>query len=184
MRNGKRAGCTGNAAILAATLLLIAFGAGAGTVPSIRLAELENGNGGAHINLTVAKLGVEPVRAHVGDVIRIEVWVDNREDGSQSTNLDIFANRKRVARQMFRWGSPADPRMYKMHLDWDTSGMAPGEYRIKAEAFVFEDTSPFDNELTLGQSVILAAPGGAFPGGAPAGGSAAEIDERYKSYAR
>ena len=47
--------------------------------------------------------------------------------------------------------------------------MAPGEYKVKAEAFVFQDTSPFDNDLTLKQPVILVAPGGQFPGGAADG---------------
>lgn len=181
MRNGKRAGCFGIAAMLAALLLVFAVDAGAGAVPPVRLAAAEIGDGGGFaVNLAVVKLSVEPVRAHVGDVVRIEVWVDNREDGSRSTNLDIYANKRRVGRQMFRWGNPADPRMHKMYFDWNTSGMAPGEYRIRAEAFEIDDTSPFDNELVLKQTLVLAAPGGAFPGGAPGGGSAAEIDERYR----
>lgn len=143
------------------------------------LADMEDG-GGTAINLTVQKVTVQPTRAYVGDTIDVEVWIDNRLDGSDTTWAEVYANKKAVAKQMFRWGTPGMDRTSKLNISWDTSGMAPGEYKVKAVAFVFNDASPFDNELAVNQPVVLVAPGDAFPVGAQAGGSATEIDERYK----
>jgi hypothetical protein len=127
---------------------------------------MDNGDGGGTaINLTVRQVTVQPVRAHVGDAIDIEVWIDNREDGSDTTWAEVYANKKPVAKQMFRWGNPAGDRTTKLNIRWDTRGMAPGEYKVKVEAFVFNDISPFDNELALAQPVVLVEPGGKFPGG-------------------
>jgi hypothetical protein len=64
-------------------------------------------------------------------------------------------------------------------FDWDTRKVPPGEYRIGAQAFVFEDTSPFDNRLDVTQPVLLVPAGAAFPGGEAAGGSATETDPRF-----
>ena len=145
------------------------------------LAEIDSGDGGgAAVNLTVQQVTVQPIRAHVGDVIDVEVWIDNREQGSETTWAEVYANKKVVAKQMFRWGTPGMDRLSKLYIKWDTRGMAPGEYKVKVEAFVFRDISPFDNELALKQPVVLVAPGGVFPGGTQAGGSATVIDERYK----
>ena len=145
------------------------------------LAEMESGDGGGSaVNLTVQQVTVQPIRAYVGDVIDVEVWIDNREDGSETTWAEVFANKKVVAKQMFQWGTPGMDRLSKLYIKWDTRGMAPGEYKVKVEAFVFHDISPFDNELALKQPVVLAAPGGEFPGGMQAGGSVTVIDERYR----
>jgi hypothetical protein len=178
MRNGKAFFLT--MAVLAGGLILLSADAYAGPGSMIRLAEMDSGNGGGTaVNLTVREVTIQPVRAHVGDVVGIDVWIDNREDGSQSSNAEVFANGKRVGRQLFRWGNSLE-RNYKLHFDWDTRGWAPGEYKIRASCFVFEDVSPFDNELTAKQTVILAAPGGEFPGGEKEGGRYSEIDPRYK----
>ena len=144
-------------------------------------AEMESGDGGgAAVNLTVQRVTVQPIRAYIGDVINVEVWIDNREQGSETSWAEVYANKKMVAKQMFRWGTPGADHLSKLNLQWDTRGMAPGAYKVKAEAFVFHDISPFDNELALKQPVVLVAPGGEFPGGMQAGGSETVIDERYK----
>ncbi len=181
MRTGKRMLFAGAAAFLAAGLLAGFTGTDAVAGPRIRLAEMEGGDGGGTaVNLTVRQVTIRPVRAYVGDVVRIEVWIDNREDGSMYTSAEILANRKVVGRQLFRWGGPGEDRTYKLYFDWDTSGLAPGAYKIRADAFVHEDIDSFDNEFTVKQPVLLAAPGGEFPGGEKAGGSITEIDERYR----
>lgn len=151
------------------------------SVSTVALADMDGGDGGgAAVNLTVRKVTVEPIRAHVGDVIDVEVWVENREEGSETSWAEVYANKKVVAKQMFRWGTPGDERTSKLYIKWDTRGMAPGEYKVKVEAFVFQDVSPFDNEIAVSKPIILAAPGNGFPGGEPAGGSVTEIDPRYK----
>ena len=147
----------------------------------IRLVSTDGGDGGGQaVNLTVEQVTVSPIRAHIGDPVYVDVVIDNREDGNDTSVVEIYAGKKVVAKQLFRWGTPGADRKYKVGLKWDTSGMAPGEYKVKAEVFVFHDASPFDNELTLSEPVILVAPGERFPAGAPAGGSVTEIDPRYK----
>ena len=169
------------AVLLSAAVTLLPTAAMAGPQGLIRLAAADGGDGGGHaVNLTLQQVTIYPVRAYIGDPIYVNVVVDNREDGSDTSWVELYANKKKVAQQMFRWGSPGSDRSYKVGLTWDTSGMTPGEYKVKAEVFVFDDVSPFDNELTLAQPVILVAPGGQFPEGASAGGSVTEIDPRYK----
>ncbi|MBI5906207.1 MAG: hypothetical protein HZB86_11805 [Deltaproteobacteria bacterium] len=160
-------------AMAAAALLLAAQWSGA--------ADPNVGDGNVNVDLAVRQVTVSPVRAHVGDVIRVEVVIENKAEGMSTTNAEVYANGKRVGRQLFTWGlSQGEDRLYRFAFDWDTHGVAPGEYRIKGEAFVWEDTSKFDNELTVPQPVILAAPGSGFPGGGTTGGSATETDPRFR----
>ena len=166
-----------NAAVHGAAILLLAA---ALFLPANAAADEGGGGGGYAINLTVERVTVSPIRAYIGTQVYVDVVVDNREDGSDTSWVEVYANKKVVARQMFRWGTPGAERKNRVSVAWDTSGMAPGEYKIKAEAFVFNDISPFDNELTLSEPVILVAPGEPFPAGASEGGSATEIDLRYK----
>ena len=84
-----------------------------------------------------------------------------------------------MASQLFTWGMSPGERLYRLSFDWDTRKVPPGEYRIGAQAFVWEDTSPFDNRLDVTQPVLIAPAGGGFPGGEAAGGSATETDPRF-----
>jgi hypothetical protein len=129
-----------------------------------------------NINLAVRQLTVTPVRAYVGDTILVEVQIENKAEGSNTTTADLYANGKLIGRKLFTWGWSLGERLYRLSFDWDTRGVSPGEYKIRAEAFVRPDSSPFDNDLEMKQSVILVSPGEAFPGGETAGGSATETD--------
>ena len=135
--------------------------------------------GDVNVDLAVSQVTVTPIRAHVGDVIHIDVLIENKAEGTSTTSAEVRANGKVVGRQLFTWGMSAGDRLYRLSFDWDTRGAAPGEYRIRGEAFVWQDTSPFDNRLDVSQPVFLAPPGGTFPGGAAAGGSATETDPRF-----
>ena len=168
----------GKVAIVLAAGLLAAFGVpgtavSGGPPDMIRLAD---GPGDMNINLAVRQLTVTPVRAYVGDKIHVEVLIENKAEGSNTTNADLFANGKRIGRQLFTWGSSPGDRLYRLSFDWDTRSVSPGEYKIRAEAFVRPDSSPFDNDLEMKQPVILVSQGAAFPGGETAGGSATETD--------
>jgi hypothetical protein len=142
----------------------------------IRLA----GPSDVNIDLAVRQLTVTPVRAHVGDKIHVEVLIENKAEGSDTTSADLFANGKRIGSQLFTWGWDRGERLYRLSFDWDTRGVPPGEYKIRAEAFVWRDTSPFDNALEMKQPVILVSPGAAFPRGETEGGSATETDRGVK----
>jgi hypothetical protein len=132
-----------------------------------------------NVDLAVRQVTVTPVRAFVGDKVRVEAVIENKDEGMGTTRAEIQANGKVVAHQLFTWGLSPGDRLYRLKFEWDTAGLPPGEYRIRAEAFVWADTSSFDNHLDVAQPVVLAPPGGAFPGGAGAGGSATETDPRF-----
>jgi hypothetical protein len=146
----------------------------------ILLADMDGGDGGGDVNidLAVRQVTVEPVRAHAGDVVHIEVLIENKFEGRGTTPARVYANGKEIGYKLFTWGTGGD-QMFRLGFDWNTNGLAPGEYKIKATAIVLEDSSPFDNELDVKQPVVLAAPGSGFPGGVQAGGSYTETDPRY-----
>jgi hypothetical protein len=149
------------------------------TAESVLLADMDGGGGDANIDLAVRQVTVTPVRAHAGDGIHVQVVIENKAEGSRTTIAELLVNGKAVASQFFTWGMSPGERLYRLSFDWDTRGVPPGEYRIGAQAFVWEDSSPFDNRLDVMQPVVIAPPGGGFAGGEPAGGSATETDPRF-----
>ena len=138
-----------------------------------------SGDPDINVDLAVRQVTVTPVRAYVGDKVLVEVLIENKAEGRNTTNADIYANGKLVGRQLFTWGRDVGERLYRLTFVWDTRGVPSGEYKIRAEAFVWVDTSPFDNDLTVQQPVVLAPPGGAFPGGEAAGGTVTQTDPRF-----
>jgi hypothetical protein len=152
----------------------------AGTAGAVLLASEDGGGGGdMNIDLAVRQVTVTPVRAHVGDVIHVEVVIENKAEGSRTTPAELLVNGKVVASQLFTWGMSPGDRLYRLSFDWDTKKVLPGEYRIGAQAFVWEDTSPFDNRLDVTRPVLIVPAGAEFPGGETAGGSATETDPRF-----
>jgi hypothetical protein len=152
----------------------------AGEADTVLLADSDAGDrGGANIDLAVRQVTVAPVRAHAGDVIHVDVVIENKDEGMGTTNAELLVNGKTVAKRLFTWGMSPGERLYRLSFDWDTRGIAPGEYRIGAQAFVWEDSSPSDNRLDVAQPVVIAPAGAEFPGGEKAGGSATETDPRF-----
>jgi len=149
-----------------------------GMAEPVLLADTDGG-AGVNIDLAVRQVTVAPVRAHAGDVVHVDVVIENKAEGMRTTNAELLVNGKAVASQLFTWGMSAGERLYRLSFDWDTRKVPPGEYRIGGRAFVWEDTSPFDNRLDVTQPVLIAPPGGEFPGGEAAGGSATETDPRF-----
>ena len=167
--------------IAVAVLATVAVPGGAvsaGTAETVLLAS-EDGGGDMNIDLAVRQVTVSPVRAHAGDVVHVDVVIENKAEGMKTTNAELLVNGKVVMRQLFSWGMSPGDRIHRMSFDWDTRGVRPGEYRIGAQAFVWEDTSPSDNRLDVAQPVVIAPAGGGFPGGEAAGGSATETDPRF-----
>jgi hypothetical protein len=150
------------------------------TAGPVLLADMDGGGGGdMNIDLAVRQVTVSPVRAHVGDVIHVDVVIENKAEGSRTTPAELLVNGKVVASHLFTWGMSPGERLYRVSFDWDTRKVSPGEYRIGAQAFVWEDSSPFDNRLDVTQPVLIVPAGAAFPGGEAAGGSATETDPRF-----
>jgi len=154
----------------------VAFGGGRGGM--IRHAG-EMGDGGANVDIAVRQVTVTPVRARLGDAVRVDVVIENKAEGYDTIPLEISANGKVVARKLFTFGWSPGEQLYRETFTWNTRGVPPGEYRIRAEAFVWGDSSPFDNSLEVKQVLLLAAPDSPFPDGAAAGGSATETDPRF-----
>ncbi|NJD62465.1 MAG: hypothetical protein FIA93_07060 [Deltaproteobacteria bacterium] len=138
------------------------------------------GGAGTGLNFIVREVRVAPVRAHVGDIIKVEMIVENQGgEGAGTTTERVYANGKSVAQKLFHYDISGGT-LYHETLYWDTKGMAPGQYKIRGEVFLWYDTSQFDNYLDVKRPVELVAPGAAFSGGEAGGGNAIERDPRYK----
>jgi len=146
---------------------------------TFRVAAENGGGGNLNINIIVRQVSFTPAVAHVGDAVRVEVVIEDVDEGYRTIPSRILANGKPVASQQFTFGFSKGNRTYRETFLWDTKGAAPGEYKIKADYYLWEDSSPFDNEMTVTQPLILVPVGAPFPDGKPAGGTATEKDPRW-----
>jgi hypothetical protein len=145
---------------------------------NMRVASAGGGGDAAHADIFVKEVKVSPIRAHVGDVIRIDMrWVYWGEIGNryyETTQAEIRANGKVIASIPFVYNYGASLGDEYAHTwSWDTRGFPPGKYRIKGEVFLWRDVTPYDNFLEVKEPVILLAPGAEFPEGQEAGGTGA-----------
>jgi hypothetical protein len=132
------------------------------------------------LNFIVREVRVSPVRAHVGDLIKVEMIVENQGgEGAGTATERIYANGRSVTQKLFHYDITGGT-FYHETLFWDTKGVVPGEYRIRGEVYLWYDTSPFDNYLDVKRPVELLPPGTALSGKEAAGGVAIERDPRYK----
>ena len=134
------------------------------------------GGDAAHADIFVKEVKVSPIRAHVGDVIRIDMrwvyWGEISNRHYETTNAEIKANGKVVASSPFVYDYGAKLGDEYAHTwSWDTRGLPPGKYRIKGEVFLWRDVTPYNNFLEVKEPVILLAPGVKFPEGQEAGGT-------------
>lgn len=144
----------------------------------------EGGGDGAHVDIFVKEVKVSPVRAHVGDVIRIDMrwvyWGDISNRYYETTNAEIKANGKVIASSPFVYNYGASlGDEYVNSWSWDTRGIPPGEYRIRGEVFLWPDATPYDNFLVVKEPVILLAPGAEFPKGHEGGGTGIARNPAY-----
>ena len=70
-----------------------------------------------------------------------EMVLENHGDPINRTiSIDILANGKEVSGKLFTFGWSNEPgKIYRETFQWNTSGVTPGEYRIRGEAFVWGD---------------------------------------------
>jgi len=105
------------------------------------------------------------VRAQAGDVVHVDVVIENKAEGSQTTSAHLLVNGKVVASELFTWGwspetgctgcrSPGIPgRSPPVSTG---SGSRPTSGRIRP---------PSDNRLDVTKTLLIVPAGGAFPGG-------------------
>lgn len=140
--------------------------------------------GGDGPDLSVRGVSFTPARAHVGDKIRITVFVRNLGDPGDPMSISpvVRANGKVVDSQLFSFGGDLGETSFTTAFQWNTAGAPPGEYAIQAD-FSFEaDPTPFNNQVTVKQPLILVAPGAPFPDGQPAGGTVRYTDPAEKEW--
>jgi len=170
-------------AVLASAVAAFLFGgnvaSGGGRGGMFRHAGDMGGEGDGNKDIVVRQVTVTPIRAYVGDTVRVDVVIENKGEGYETIPLVISANKAVVARKLFTFGRSPAEQIFHETTTWNTHGVSPGEYRIRAEAFVWGDSSPFDNFLEVKQVLLLAAPGTSFPDGKTAGGGATETDPRF-----
>ncbi len=166
--------------ILATAGCVVVLGGATARAGGILTAMRDDGGHGVDINLIVREVRVAPVRAHVGDKIRVDMVIESHGDGNGTIPVRIYANGKSVASHLFTFDSVYGPNaLYRESFVWDTRGARPGEYNIRAEAFNWNDTSPFDNEMTVKEPVSLLPTGTAYPPGQTGGGEAVAVDPRW-----
>ena len=141
-----------------------------------------DGGGGPYVNLIMREVRVSPIRAHVGDVIRVEMVIEDQSDVTYARgDLDLMANGGIVASKRVGHGFGGQgERIHRETIQWDTRGVKPGEYKIRAEFYVWGDASPFDNFLDLREPLVLLSEGAVFPSGERDVGAAMVRDPRYK----
>ncbi len=163
--------------------LILLLGFAPLAVPGMLHSSVGDG-GGAHVDLVVRKITVTPVRAHVGDVVKIEmVWqywgnlVNNYYD---TTFAEVSANGRVIARKPFeyRFGAFLGD-VYRETFLWDTKDAKPGKYRIRGEVPLRLDATPFDNFLVVREPVILVPLGTPFPSGEEGGGTAVAKNKHW-----
>ncbi len=165
--------------IVGAVALLLA-GRTATAAPLLLAAEDGNGGNGLYINLIVREVKVTPIVAHVGDPIRVEAVIENHAEWRGTITARVYANGKPVASRLFTYDVSNGPgRLYRETFVWNTAGVKPGQYRIRAEAFDWNDSSPFDNDMAVKEPVTLVPAGEAFPSGQAEGGEALAVDPRW-----
>ena len=74
-------------AVAVLSIIAVPWGAAfGGTAETILLAERDQGDGNVNIDLAVRQVTVSPVRAHAGDVIHVDVVIENKAEGMATTN--------------------------------------------------------------------------------------------------
>ncbi|MBI5576521.1 MAG: hypothetical protein HY896_09195, partial [Deltaproteobacteria bacterium] len=108
---------------VASALLLWGDQARGGGRGGLVLADIGDGGGGFYVNLIMREVRVTPVRARVGDVIRVDMVIEDQSDVRQPKgDLEIRANGKVVARKRLGedvYGGEGE-RYYRQTLQWDT----------------------------------------------------------------
>jgi hypothetical protein len=164
--------------IVLLSLGILLFGTGtAGAGPRILNVDFGDDNG-YWVDLIVREVRVTPIVAHVGDTIRVDMVLENHGDPINRTiPIDILANGKEVSGKLFTFGWSNEPgKIYRETFQWNTSGVTPGKYRIRGDAFVWGDDDPFDNSLDVKESLVLLPVGAAFPAGKEDGGTAVAVN--------
>lgn len=167
---GSRIGALGGL-LVSALLLLPLRGEGSGILAA------SMGDGGAHVDLVVRKVTVTPIRARVGDVIRIEMvweyWGDLLNTYYDTTFAEVLADGRVISRKPFVYGYGATlGDTYRDTFLWDTEGAPPGAYRIRGQVPLRLDATPFDNFLVVREPLLLIPRGGSFPPEEEGGGTA------------
>jgi len=163
-------------------ILLLSFAHLAGLGPVYASA---GSDAGAYADLVVRKVTVTPVRARSGDPIRIEVewmyWGDLINNYYESTSANVLANGKVVASNPFSYVYGAFlGTEYRHTFVWDTTGVPPGQYRIRGEVPIRIDATPYDNYLDVKEPLVLLPAGVPAPAGAGSGGSAVAENPSWK----
>ncbi len=162
--------------LLVSLLLLLLFAPLPGS--SMMNGDSDKNGGSQPVDLVVRKVTVTPVRAHVGDVVRVEMewdyWGDIWDNPYDTSVAAVRANGNVVASKTYTadFGGLSPGDTYRETFLWDTTGMAPGEYRIRGEVPVIEDKTHYDNYLDVKEPLLLVPAGVSFPDGKERGGEA------------
>ena len=91
----------------------------------------------------VAVISIEaPAEADVGDIVSINVTVTNQGSFPENFNVTAYANTTKIGTQLVTLSSQ---RLDYISFKWNTTGLSPGTYTLRAEAILDRDSDPRDN---------------------------------------
>jgi PKD repeat protein len=98
-----------------------------------------------------------PPVAVSGQQISLEAGIVNTGSNSSTVDLTFYYNGK-VAVTQRGLLIPMTSFTYYVYVQWDTTGVAAGNYTLSATIFLSGDSTPADNSLSDGQVMILPPP--------------------------
>jgi len=110
-------------------------------------------------NHDISMLEVEPSTASVyeGNTLNITVTVKNKGLNTESFNVTTFYNNSVIEKQTISNLTPNDATT--LNFTWNTSGITPGNYAIKAEADIVENEYNATDNTFINGMVYVKIPG-------------------------
>jgi hypothetical protein len=113
-------------------------------------------------DVAVAGVTASPGVVTVGEAVTVEVVVQNEGTQVETFNVSAYFDETRIGTSLV--ASLAAESELTVTFVWDTSGLAPGTYTIKARAHSVEgETNLENNEFTNGEVHIIPEPALPFP---------------------
>ncbi len=138
-------------------------------------------------DVAVTAVDVQPLTVLPGDIVYINVTVQNRGGYAESFNVTVYANSAVVGVQSV--SLDANSTMV-LHFSWDTSGLGKGDYTISALASIVpNEANTADNSFAAAEPVTILFQGhdvavvGVFPSKTVVGeGYSMNITVKVKDY--
>jgi hypothetical protein len=108
-------------------------------------------------DVAVTAVNVSPLTVVPGDIVYIDVTVQNKGGYTESFNVTVYANSAVVGVQTVSLDATVSA---VLHFSWNTGGMSKGDYTISASASVVPgEVNTADNGFVAAEPVTILTPG-------------------------